>query len=278
MSDLKRTDLALEQVEEHPGVRQIRRGKAFRITEIELLEDHWDHVIGKPKGRYVTLEAEPLGKFSDAYQERAEELAGELSAFLPEGPVLVAGLGNQEITPDALGPQTAARILATRHLRQELSEEEEFLRSLRQVSVCSCGVMGQTGMEAAEVISAICNSLRPAAVVAVDALACSSLKRLGTTVQICDSGISPGSGVQNSRAALSKETLGIPVIAVGVPTVADLGIIAEELTGRQAQAGMMITPRDIDRLIHQAARLIACSLNLALHPQLEFSEADSITD
>ena len=285
-----RTDLALERAEglEAPeGITLRRRGKAFQITEIEIDSDAHGAVIGRGKGRYLTLERIEPGSSGSAMQAQTEELAQELRQFLPEGDgaVLVAGLGNADITPDALGQQTAGLVLATRHLRAELAENEpdtDFLRGLRQVSVLANGVLGQTGIETAELISALRETVQPACIIAVDALACSDLERLGTTVQISDAGISPGSGVQNRRAELSERTLGVPVIAVGVPTVVDLHTIVTQAVGEDAQAAltafpnMMVTPRDIDRLLHHAARLLAMSLNLALHPQFTFADAEAL--
>ncbi len=279
-----RTDLALEQTEKHgerEGFTLRRRGQAFRITELVIDSDAHGAVIGRGKGRYLTLEL-PCGT-APAEQAQAEELAAELRGFLPEGAALIAGLGNADITPDALGPQAASRILATRHLRTELAADDPetaFFREMRQVSVLANGVLGQTGIETAELIRALRETVSPAFVIAIDALACSDLSRLGTTVQISDAGISPGSGVQNRRAELSERTLGVPVIAVGVPTVVDLHTIvrgASEIPpDLSALPNMMVTPRDIDRLLHRMARLIALSVNLALHPQLSFADAEAL--
>ncbi|MBR3630503.1 MAG: GPR endopeptidase [Oscillospiraceae bacterium] len=279
-----RTDLAVESLaaaRRSPGIEEHRRGKAFSITEIRIADDESGRPLGKAKGRYITLESEALSRFSDDGEARAQELAGELRELLPaEGCVLVTGLGNTEITPDALGPRTASGVLATRHLQQELSgEDEAFLRSLRQVCVIAGGVLGQTGIESAELVLAVVRQIRPAAVIAVDALACSSLERLGTTIQIADTGIAPGSGVANHRAALDAGTLGVPVIAVGVPTVIGMRTIAEDLTGKRPlplRQDMMVTPRDVDRLISQAAKLLACGINLALQPQMTYADVAGI--
>lgn len=278
-----RTDLALERTEgltAQEGIFIRRRGTAFRITEIEIDSDAHGAAIGKGKGRYLTLETAQLRHAVPQLRTQAAELAAELRSFIPEGAVLAVGLGNAEITPDALGPLTAARILATRHLRRELRDNEpdtDFLRTLRPVSVLANGVLGQTGIETAELIAALRSSVQPACIIAVDALACSDLSRLGTTIQISDAGISPGSGVQNRRAELSGKTLGIPVIAVGVPTVVDLHTILRQGGGQPEQIpNMMVTPRDIDKLLHHAARLIALSLNLALHPQLSYEDAEAL--
>ncbi len=275
-----RTDLALEslaQTHSRSGITEHKRGEHFRITEIRIADDESGKPIGKRRGNYITLEGQPLSRFSDDYENMANELAAELRPLLPEsGCVLVAGLGNQDITPDALGPRTTASVLATRHLKRELAQEdEEFLKNLRPVSVLAGGVLGQTGIETAELLKAVSDFIHPSAVIAVDALACSSLERLGTTIQISDTGISPGSGVANHRLALTAEVFGIPVIGMGVPTVIGMRTIAEDLTGhrtRQSQPDMMVTPRDVDRLISQAAHLLACGINLALHPQMDYAD------
>lgn len=207
------------------------------------------------------------------------ELSEELSQLVPKGPALVIGLGNNDITPDALGPQAASRVLATRHLREELGSEDEFLSGLRQVSVMASGVLGQTGIETAEIIEGLLEKLKPSCVIAVDALACSDISRLGTTIQLSDSGISPGSGVANKRKELSEATLGIPVIAAGVPTVVDMYTIVEGMTGRRAVTevpNMMVTPRDVDRLIERSSALISMGINLALHPELSFEDVETI--
>ena len=274
-----RTDLAVETFPDSgisDSVHISRRGKAFGITDIIIDDDSCLDTLGKGKGRYITLESDRLSRYTDDYEEMAQELAAEIGSFIPEGDILVAGLGNNDITPDALGPQAAAKVLATRHLRDELDNDgEQFLTSLRRVSSFAGGVLGQTGIESAEMIRAICRELKPAAVIAVDALACSDVSRLGTTIQISDSGISPGSGVANTRRELSQRVLGVPVIAVGVPTVVDMHTIVRSFT--EAEIGeelpnMMVTPRDIDRLTERASQLIAFGINLALQPTMSFED------
>ena len=282
MQSNARTDLALECTEGIPvsaGIRLTERGTAFRITEITVDSDAAGAEIGKKRGHYLTLEYARTQPDTAMLRAQAEELAAELRRFLPEGAVLVAGLGNADITPDALGPQTAARILATRHLRRELREQEPdtaFLRALRPVSVLANGVLGQSGIETAELIGALRETVQPACIIAVDALACASAARLGCTVQISDAGISPGSGVQNARAELSRQTLGIPVIALGVPTVMDLHTALRQSGGETDLPDMMVTPRDIDRLLHHAARLLSLGINLALHPQFSYEDAEAL--
>ncbi len=273
-----RTDLALEQINEDnlpEGVKKYHRGKAFEITEIVIENDNHRRTLGKGRGRYITLESGNLSRYCGNYEDMARELAEELKSMLPEGEILVAGLGNRDITPDAIGPWAAEKVLATRHFKNELDEtEEEFLSSLRSVSCLAGGVLGQTGIETAELIKAVCRETKPAAVIAVDALACSDTKRLGRTIQISDSGISPGSGVANSRKELSAATLGIPVIAVGIPTVVDMHTILRSLWEDipEGTPNMMVTPRDIDRLAERGSELLACGLNLALQPSLSFED------
>ncbi len=284
-----RTDLALEQagnIKNSEGITISERGSVFHITEIMIDSDAHGTPIGRPKGRYLTLEGERLSHFSERYREQVEELADELRNFLPDGDILVVGLGNSDITPDALGPDVAGKLLATRHLRTELAADDpdtDFLRGLRPVSVLANGVLGQTGIETAELIHALRDTVHPRAVIAIDALACSDLHRLGTTIQVSDAGISPGSGVRNSRAELSDRTLGIPVIAIGVPTVVDMHTIVSQYTGEalrdtnNALPNMMVTPRDIDKLLSHASAMIAAALNLALHPQFRFEDVEALS-
>lgn len=273
-----RTDLAVEQITDTlpSGVHVKKRGKAFEITEITITDDRHRQSLGKGRGKYITLESSSLSRFSDDYEDMAQELADEIRPLVPDGEIFVVGLGNRDITPDAIGVQTAEKVLATRHLRDELdSEEEEFLTSLRRVSTFAGGVMGQTGIETAEIVKAVCSEIKPSAVIAVDALACSDISRLGTTIQISDSGISPGSGVSNARRELSQANLSVPVIAVGVPTVVDMHTIVRSLAGVEIDSdlpNMMVTPRDIDRLTERASQLIAFGINLALQPSLTFDD------
>jgi len=159
-----RTDLALEAVNAEKlseGITKYKRGNAFDITEIRIAEDRHGEAIGRKKGRYVTLEGSSLGRVSENFRTMAEEFSRELSVFIPKGDVLVIGLGNSDITPDALGPQTASKVLATRHLKSELGSENEFLASLRPVSVLASGVLGQTGIETAEIVSGLLDRLSP---------------------------------------------------------------------------------------------------------------------
>ena len=188
--------------------------------------------------------------------------------------MLVVGLGNSSITPDALGPQVAQHILVTRYLTEELARSLG-MGSLRKTAALIPGVLGQTGVESGELTAALVNFIQPSAVIVVDALAAQDYGRLGRTIQISDSGIAPGSGVQNSRKELSRRTLGIPVLSIGVPTVIDAATLAAQLTGsscEQAHQTAMVTPREIDRLIGHSAKFIALAINKALYPELSLEE------
>ena len=216
-----RTDLALEYTE--PTSQRVEKRKNCTITRIR--ENGAD---------YITLEVPAISDHIDSGDELLHQLRDELSALLPEtGLVLVAGLGNRAITPDALGPQTAEQVLATRHIHGEIARITG-LDGLRPVAVVSTGVLGCTGVETRELLTALAREFRPSAVIAVDALAARSLGRLGCTIQLSTGGISPGSGVNNARPQLSRETLGVPVIGIGVPTVVDAGTLAADLLGRAA--------------------------------------------
>jgi spore protease len=215
-----------------------------------------------------------LADNEEELEDYAIRIGGELAMMLPEnGTILVIGLGNDRITPDAVGPQAAARVLATRHIRKEFARSMG-LEGLRSTAVAIPRVLGQTGMETAEVVRGLCNTVEPSAIIAIDALAAAQVSRLGCTIQLCDSGIAPGSGVGNDRRALNKDTLGDPVIAIGVPTVVDARSLAIELTGDYESeptvtprgCEMMVTPREIDVVIRRAAQLIAMAINFALHP------------
>ena len=209
------------------------------------------------------------------------ELCEELKKFIGnKRSVLVAGLGNDDITPDALGPRTAARVMATRHIKSE-QVDDVFLNSLNDVSVLLTGVLGTTGIETAEMLKSVADRIKPELVIVIDALASSSFSRLGTSVQICDAGISPGSGVENRRKEISQRTLGIPVVAIGVPTIIDVHTVIESVTGDKPDENMpnmMVTPKNIDSLINHVSGLISTGLNMALQPSLDFEDAAEISN
>ncbi len=285
-----RTDLAVERVEQVcedtkkeqlAGVRQeVRKKEGVTVTEVVVEDGHAARVLSKPEGTYVTIDLTPFRQASINVEGELSVVAEELRRLLPEtGLVLVAGLGNEQITPDAIGPKTAGGILATRHIMQS-EHKVEGLPELRSVAVVSPGVMGQTGIETAELIRSVCRQVSPAAVIAVDALASESIARLGTTVQLTDTGISPGSGVQNKRQTLNEQTLGVPVIAVGIPTVVDAASIASSQADESGTplSGCMVTPREIDVIIDKASSLLALAINKALQPSLSMEEIMGLTE
>ncbi|MBP1561185.1 MAG: GPR endopeptidase [Oscillospiraceae bacterium] len=282
-----RTDLAVEMIDEDAaslpdGIkRKLRKSSACSITEIIVTNSVAGFRIGKTKGRYITVETDRLSANPDDFEEQVANIAAEIISLKgsERKNVLVAGLGNSDITPDALGPLVVSRIIATRHLQNELPEGH-YLKKLNHVTAIAPGVLGQTGIEAAEVIRSLCDTVKPDCVIVIDALACSDVSRLGTTIQLTDTGISPGSGVQNRRKELSEITLGIPVIAIGVPTVVDMHTIVENITGNPPDKhlpNMMVTPRDVDKLIERAARLIAYSINKAVQPMLTIEDITALS-
>lgn len=282
----QRTDLAVEIFDEDAhklpqGIkRKKRRSSVCSITEI-IVSDHMAALrVGKAKGRYITVETDRLSAHPEDFGEQSQNIADELTALMgsPQN-LMICGLGNESITPDALGPKTAKRIIATRHLSGENVGSELSSLSLRPVSVLSAGVMGQTGIESSELIMSVCETVKPDCIIAVDALACSDISRLGTTIQITDTGISPGSGVQNRRKELSQAALGIPVIAIGVPTVVDMHSIIRSVTGNPPDKhlpNMMVTTRDIDKLIDRTAHLLAFAINKAAQPSLDSEDILSL--
>lgn len=275
-----RTDLAVESINPQAakleGITQnVRDGVGCDITEVIVETDQAGEQIGKGKGKYLTIETDRLSAHPDEFEGMVDCIAAEIVKLAPQsGDVMVIGLGNNDITPDALGPKVISQVLATRHLSQELPEGHE-LSGLRSISAIAPGVLGQTGIEVAEIAKAICDKTKPAVVVVIDALACSDIKRLGCTIQLTDTGISPGSGVQNSRKELSKRSLGSPVIAIGVPTIVDMHTIVQSITGKEVDKSlpnMMVTPRDIDKLIERTAKLVAFSINKAFLPDMSIED------
>lgn len=291
-----RTDLAIErreykEKEKLDGVLStFKTDNGVKVTTIEIINEKGEKLLSKPKGKYITVETDSFEYGSDYFFSAVEAVSNQLRRLLPEkGSVLVAGLGNEDITPDSLGPKTLSLLLATRHIDSELAESLG-LGKLRNVAGIIPGVLGKTGIETVEIISGVVKKIKPACVLVVDALASRSTARLGTTVQMCDSGVEPGSGVGNKRKGIKKETLGVPVIAVGVPTVVDAVTMAldviessdidvgekEFMKKLREQKGMMVTPKEVDNLIDKAAHLIALSINRALQPNLAIKDIMAI--
>ena len=256
---------------ELPGViaREEDAG-GVHITRVEILDEEGAQALGKPVGRYVTLELSALARReSGSFEKAAEAIAKEAAAFLrsPKS-VLCAGLGNDALSPDAFGPWTLENLLVTRHMKARMPEAFSGFCS---VSCVKPGVLGTSGMEALELVRALADAIEPEAVVAFDALAAAEPERLCTTVQLTDAGLAPGSGLGNHRAAFCKESLGRPVLAVGAPTL----MRAERLAGRELPglSGLIVTPRDIDLRVREIARAVGYGLTLALHPGLTVQDA-----
>lgn len=278
-----RTDLALECLNDSiktQGItsRNYKKGDVL-VTVIKVEGKEAENTIGKPEGEYITLEVPAFTNSAKVTPDDIEAIKQELLRLIPNGTVLVAGLGNVQITPDALGPKTASQILATRHIPNDI-KQSAGLEDVRSVAVISPGVLGKTGIETAELIFATVKKVNPAAVIVVDALASRSISRLGRTIQISNSGISPGSGVGNSRKEISQKTLGVPVIAIGIPTVVDAATLANEAFEKSDSQpleefkSMIVTPKEIDLLIDRASEYLSFAINCALQPSLS---ADTIT-
>ena len=256
------------------------QAEGLAVTRVEILDQEGARALGKPVGVYLTLDVSPLWRREEeAFARAVRAVAALLRPLLPEeGPVLAAGLGNPAMTPDALGPRTLDHLLVTRHLG-------EVLPQLRPVAGLGAGVLGTTGMEVAEWVRGAAEQVGPAAVIVVDALAARDLERLCATVQIADTGLVPGSGVGNHRMALNRETLGVPVISVGVPTVVDAETIARDLLGEagavpKALNGrgrrFFVTPESIDQKIRDLSKVLGYGINLALQESLALEDLEAL--
>ena len=278
MQNAFRTDLAAEAFERINTGSAALSGAAARQEElfglplfaVSITGEEASEKIGKPLGQYYTLSlASPLTRAAPDFGAAAAAVAALIRRCgVPEaGGVLVAALGNPDITPDALGPLCASSVLVTRHLK---AGGDPLWNGFASVSLLRTGVLGTVGVESAEQIRALCGTVSPALVIAVDALAGAEASRLCRSIQVCDSGISPGSGVCNDRQRIDRELLGVPVTAIGVPTVTD----ASPAGG--GPGGLFVTPRDIDSAVRACARIIAYGINLALHPSLTIGDIDAL--
>lgn len=243
------------------------------VTAVEIINDEGSRALRKPCGKYYTLELDThfergSESFPDVVMAIAELLSrcADLSGMQS---FLIAALGNPDITPDALGPLAASNIIVTRHLK---ASSPEAFSTFKVSSLCRTGVLGTTGIESSAQIKSLCQLIKPDCLIAIDALAGASVNTLCRSVQICNTGISPGSGVGNNRAALNSSELGIPVIAIGMPTVID----AASLSSDAAFGSMFVTPRDIDSSVRSAGRLIGYGVNLAMHRELTIADIDML--
>ncbi len=259
-----RTDLAIETIAAAPPVRGQVRQRDYRVgsvnvNEIEIADAAAEAETGRKIGKYYTVDWDETVPDADVHTAVRDILRAFTKGMQN---ILVLGLGNEQITPDALGPKTAERVIATRHIEKDMAESIG-LKGLMPVAVLAPGVLGQTGIETLEIIQGTAQRVHPSALIVVDALAAAELPRLCRTIQICNTGISPGSGVGNSRREISQSSMGIPVIALGVPTVVDLKSIVN------SRDNMIVTHRDIDMRIDRASELLAHAINCALQPGLD---------
>lgn len=276
-----RTDLASEVVQrpENASLAGLELNEEHicgcRVTAVKINGGEASKVLCKPIGNYLTLELdEYIRRRENSFSDAANALSQLMRRFAEiqnAQSFLVACLGNRAITPDAVGPEVSDSLIVTRHLKQSLPQE---FAALSSVAVLRTGVLGTTGIESAQSLKALCGLVQPDCVIAVDALASGELDRLCRNVQICDSGIAPGSGVGNDRAELNRESLGIPVIAVGVPTVIDAAAFCAD----ESASGLFVTPRNIDELVRSVSKLVAYGLNLALHPGLSIADVDMLVE
>lgn len=293
----KRTDLALEARElwqesaaettKLSGVKAVRtKREGYGLTAVEILDERGEKALGKPVGSYLTLDLTAYWQRKPDYFARAVRALGtELKAMLPpEGAAMVVGLGNRAMTPDAVGPEALRSLLVTRHL---ISAMPKQFAGFRSVSAFATGVLGTTGVESAEAVRGLVKEAQPDFVVAIDALAARRLSRVCATVQLSDTGIIPGSGVGNHRAALNRRTLGVPVFVIGVPTVVDAATLTadvleesgvtdfDEKKLRGRNKGMTVTPRDIDAQVRELAKVVGYGLTWALQ-ELELADIDAL--
>ena len=269
-----RTDLAVECFESAEKTKLdgviVRENNA--VTTVEVTNENGALALGKPKGKYVTLNVQSFVTDTNVFDERLNEFSSVLKTVLPKNAasVLVVGVGNENITADSLGPKTNDYVLATRHILPDL-QKSLAADDLFNVATVTTGVLGETGIETAEIVKGIVRQISPDCVIAVDALAASSAERLGTTIQFSDSGISPGSGVGNHRDEISSTTVGVPVIAIGIPTVVSTG----DISGDGSDTAF-VTPREIDRITEQGAKLIGMGINVCLQKSLSVSDLSAL--
>ena len=321
-----RTDLAIEARElaqqnaqaadQLEGVDvETKEDPDYFLTHVRIHSEEGSRLMGKPKGDYITLESEKLKENDVECHEKIIKLLAEnirsLVNFGEDDCILVAGLGNWNITPDALGPKVVSKILVTRHLQGTLPEEIE--KTVRPVAAVSPGVMGITGIETGEILKGIVDKLQPSLLIAIDALAARRSNRINAAIQMSDTGVAPGAGVRNKQMMLDKESLGIPVIAIGVPTVVDAATLVNDTMDRilgemmqQTEKGsafyqtlqsleqeekyqmitdilgpytgnMFVTPKEVDAVVDRLANIIANAINIAIHPGVTMEDINKYT-
>lgn len=313
-----RTDLAVEAKEiyqkqnnEIPGVEvQENTEGDIKITYVKVINDVGERMMGKPKGTYVTIDMPKFTHYDGETMDDVSRVLGKtLSTMIKlddSMTALVVGLGNWNITPDALGPKVVSKVMITRHLKQLIPDQID--EGIRPVCAIAPGVLGLTGMETGEIIKGVVDKVKPNLIVCIDALASRKMERVNSTIQIGDTGISPGSGVGNKRMEISEKSLGIPVIAIGVPTVVDaatmandtIDMVLDEMINQSEKGGefynmlksidknekqrmiqdilnpyvgnLMVTPKEVDLVIDSVSKVIANGINIALQPALDLDD------
>lgn len=272
-----RTDLALERRDIYREINNLKEidgidteetpiNENIKVSKVKVTNSNGEQAIGKPVGTYVTIDVKNLKIAQDEeIQKTSETLSSELKHIIDEHvdkqeEILIVGLGNIYVTPDSLGPKVTNEIDVTRHIIKYLPQYVE--KGTRSVSAVAPGVLGTTGIETLEILKGITDNVKPKLLVVIDALATRSLERISSTIQISDTGIVPGAGVGNKRQEISQNTLGVPVIAIGIPTVVELATIvpAEEL----GDNNMIVTPKEIDDLIEKMKDIVARGINFAV--------------
>ncbi len=299
-----RTDLAMEAVQSAPNIPGVEATEddaapGVHRVRVTITSEEGEKQVGKKRGTYVTLEAVELARGDAEVDEDCSKLLAEeiksMAGDAAKGVVLVVGLGNRMVTPDALGPAVCDNVFVSRHIHEYAPDAIDA--RIGNVSAIAPGVLGITGIETGEIVEGVTERLKPSLVIAVDSLAAMNLERIRTTIQIANTGISPGAGIGNKRKALDRETLGVPVLAIGVPLVVYASTIAQELVETALDKGpedatlrdrmeklvgglsdvegadMIVTPKEIDKVVEDLARIIADGLNIALHPQITLEEA-----
>ncbi|MDO5388589.1 MAG: GPR endopeptidase [Clostridia bacterium] len=280
--------------------------KNTTITSVNITSQKGAETMGKPCGTYITLESSYIKENDiEAHEELISILSKYIKSLCPKNTktTLVIGLGNYQVTPDALGPKVVDKVLVTRHIKE--SVPQDINNSVSSVAALAPGVMGMTGIETVEVVKGVTDHVKPDLVIAVDALAARKVSRVNSTIQLSDTGVAPGAGVGNKRKTIDKETLGVPVIAIGVPTVVDAATMANDTIERVIEAllseskkgssfynmlkdtaeeekyslirevldpyaeNMFVTPKEVDAVMENLVNIISNSINIALHPGIE---------
>lgn len=284
-----RTDLAVEAHElskkqaknatEIDGVRSsVEETEGITITRVEITNENGSKELGKAIGSYVTIDAPDLKYSLDIYEQVCNIIADEIRGMADiksDSLTLVVGLGNRDITPDALGTNVVSKLLVTHHIKQRMSDL--FGDNISGVCAIAPGVLGTTGIETTEIIKSVAERVKPQLIIAVDALAAADIRRVSTTIQISDTGIQPGSGVGNNREGLNEKSTGIKVIAIGMPTVIDASTISKVEIPEEL-APLMVTTKDIDLVIERASKAVANGINLALHKDMTLRDVECYVD